>query len=392
MGRTAETVPGEAVSRARRWAFDVALPFWHERGLDRVLGGPVEALTPAGENAHSPFKRTRVVARQLYAFSHAAELGWAPGAGAADHVWAFFRDRVWQGPDAGWPRCVDPAGDRVLDAVPDLYDYAFALFALGWRYRLSGEAEALKMAHQTLDLVEARFRHPLGGFLHEVPAPLPRQQNPHMHLTEAAIVLAEASGEDRFHALASELVDLFRTRIVRMPSGILPEFFGDDWSVAPGDAGQTVEPGHQFEWAWILARHQAMTSTDNSDLIEALVVFAEQHGFDPVSHRVYASVGPDGTPRDKGTRTWPSTERIKGWIALNEVTGRPAGEQVAQSIGYLMRTHLAASAVPGTWTEYFDAAGQPVTGSVPASTLYHLLLAFAEAMRWSAQPDTGAPA
>ncbi|MEZ5946314.1 MAG: sugar phosphate nucleotidyltransferase [Hyphomonas sp.] len=94
------------------------------------------------------------------------------------------------------------------------------------------------------------------------------------------------------------------------------------------------------------------------DLIEALVVFAEQHGSDPVSHRVYASVGPDGTPRDKGTRTWPSTERIKGWIALNE-DGRPAGEQVAQSIGYLMRTHLAASAVPGTWTEYFDAAGSP---------------------------------
>ena len=49
------------------------------------------------------------------------------------------------------------------------------------------------------------MRHPGGlGFLVEKPASGPRQQNPHMHLLEAALVNLEASGDERFKALADD--------------------------------------------------------------------------------------------------------------------------------------------------------------------------------------------
>jgi mannose/cellobiose epimerase-like protein (N-acyl-D-glucosamine 2-epimerase family) len=36
---------------------------------------------------------------------------------------------------------------------------------------------------------------------------------------------------------------------------------------------------------------------------------------------------------------------------------------------------------PGGWIDQFDAAGAPVSQSMPASTLYHVFLAFTEALR-----------
>ena len=54
------------------------------------------------------------------------------------------------------------------------------------------------------------MRHPgQRGYLTELPASGHRKQNPHMHLLEAALANLEASGDERFLALADEMVGLF---------------------------------------------------------------------------------------------------------------------------------------------------------------------------------------
>jgi mannose-6-phosphate isomerase len=35
-------------------------------------------------------------------------------------------------------------------------------------------------------------------------------------------------------------------------TGSLREFFDGDWNPLASDEGRIVEPGHQFEWAWLL--------------------------------------------------------------------------------------------------------------------------------------------
>jgi N-acylglucosamine 2-epimerase/mannose-6-phosphate isomerase len=362
--------------------FEEALPFWAANGQDHRGGGPIEslALDASGPSAEA-FKRLRVSCRQLYVFSHAEVLGWRNGADAADHHFAFLQ-KAWGGPEKGWPRTLDLAG-APLDTTPDLYDYAFVLFALGWRWRARKDKAALDLAHATMDLIDTRFAHPSGGFHHVLPPALPRQQNPHMHMTEAALVLLEGTGETRWRKLADDLVMLFKSRIARLPSGVLPEFFDDDWNPVPDEPGRIVEPGHQLEWAWILAQHQRLTGADNAGAIMALVQFAESHGVDPVSRAVYNAISNDGAVIDAGSRTWPNTERVKGWLGLAEITAQPPSQPVVESINLLFERYINP-APRGCWIDRYDADGRPSAATIPTSTFYHLFLAFAEALRLKA--------
>ena len=135
--------------RARAWLFDDALPFWAEVGVDRTRGGFHEALDLSGRPLPGGFRRLRVACRQIYAFSHGALLGWAPGLPLARAGFAWLVEKGWQGADRGWARRLTPEGE-VCDGTPDLYDHAFVLFALAWLYRAGGDPEALDGAQGLL--------------------------------------------------------------------------------------------------------------------------------------------------------------------------------------------------------------------------------------------------
>jgi mannose/cellobiose epimerase-like protein (N-acyl-D-glucosamine 2-epimerase family) len=374
-------VTSSLVFEMRQWMQHKALPLWSSVGLDRAHGGVLESLDLEAKGcAGEDFKRARVACPQLYVFSHAQVLGWPGTAAAADHVYADLVGRFWQGRGKGWVRRLIREGD-ILDPTPDLYDYAFALFALAWRYRATGQAEALALAHETLDILDARFAHASGaGFHHALPPALPRQQNPHMHLAEAALAWTEATGEQRFSALTDRLVQLVTERFVQRPTGCLPEFFDDAWTPMPRDCGQWVEPGHLFEWAWILAQHQRLRGADHSPVIRSLVTFAERFGVDPRTQVTFNRIDEDGAPLDRATRIWPNTERIKGWLGLFEVTGEDPWAAVAGSAELLL-VEMLAKAPEGAWIDALDEEGRPAARTIPTSTLYHLFLAFSEVLR-----------
>jgi N-acylglucosamine 2-epimerase/mannose-6-phosphate isomerase len=372
--------PMEDLCRAiRAWMFETALPFWARNGVDHEAGGYVELFDAEGR-PRTDYKRVRVIGRQIYVFSHAAVLGWAQGEALSEHGYRFLTEHAWLGDKGGWARRLDGAGG-VTDTTPDLYDVAFVLFALAWRHRCSKDPETLVWAHRTLDFAETRLRAPGGqGFLHEQPASGWRQQNPHMHMLEAALAWIESTGDARFRRLADELVSLFAGRFFDAKTQTLAEYYDDDLARAPGEVGRITEPGHQFEWAWILAQHQRLTGADCTSLATGLFDFAESHGVDPVSRATYNTVRDDGRPLDRGSRTWPNTERMKGAIALFELTGRDP-TAVLQESGRLLLDRYLNVKPAGTWIDAFDAEGRPTIDTVPASTLYHVFLAFAETLR-----------
>ena len=77
-----------------------------------------------------------------------------------------------------------------------------------------------------------------------------------MHLLEAFLAWAEFVGDAdlKWQALADEMVELARTRLIDRKTGALSEFFDADWQTLPDTKGLVVEPGHQLEWAWLLMR------------------------------------------------------------------------------------------------------------------------------------------
>ncbi len=365
-------------SGARRWAFERALPFWAEAGADRARGGFHEVLDTDGRPVDLGYRRVRVTCRQMYVFAHAHTLGWAGGVELACHGFEWLVGHGWQGPDRGWARRLDERG-VVVDPTADLYDHAFVLFGLAWHHAATGDPSALEWAHRTLDFVEAHLRHPSGeGFLHARPAEGPRLQNPHMHLLEAALALWETSRDARFARLAFEVVTLFETRFFDRRTGTLGERFTEDLRRAPGDDGRLVEPGHMFEWAWILANYHRSFGAPVTDTVRRLVAFAERHGVDPVTQATLCTVRDDGTALDASSRTWPNTERIKGHLGLFLLDGTDPTAPVARATQFLLDRYLSPR---GMWRDHFDRDGTCVAELVPASTLYHVFLAISELLR-----------
>jgi mannose/cellobiose epimerase-like protein (N-acyl-D-glucosamine 2-epimerase family) len=362
----------------RAWMFDKALPYWSERGLDGAGRGFCEHLRLDGAGAHVPYKRLRVQARQIYVFSHAALLGWSRGTDVAERGYDFICSHALLSTGA-WARKLGRHGG-VLDTTADLYDLAFVLFALAWYARASGRKEVLGHAEETLDRIEKEMAHPLGGFYQTLPVESgPRLQNPHMHLLEALLALYETSADRRYLRSAGTIVALFRKHFFDASSGSLGEFFNEDLSASPGAAGDHVEPGHHYEWVWLLTEYSK--ASGESTLVEqrALYRFAEAHGVERNTGAIVDIVGRDGRVRSSSCRLWPQAEAIKAHIVMLP-EDRNAAARLAQCLANLIGRHFG-DCPPGTWREHFDADGNCLMDKIPSSSFYHVFMAFGEIQR-----------
>ncbi len=364
------------IGDARTWLFDQALPLWSTVGVDGDWGF-VEELTLAGTPAEVGYKRLRVQARQVYVFSHAALLGFPPGLEAAANGWRFMRDHGWLA-TGGWARRLDDRGG-VLDDTLDLYDQAFALFAAAWWAKASGESEPIEFAHRTLDAIDTTLASPTGrGWLSDSGPNPSHLQNPHMHLLEAMLALTTVSSDDRFVQRADDVIRLFETTLFDERTGTLAEYYDADWARSPGVRGRIVEPGHHYEWAWLLHTASGVTNAP-SVAAKRLFDFAESHG-SKAGAPIYDEVLDDGTLHVDSFRLWPQTEAIKAHLAVFESTGVLRPERVRVLLDVLLDTFLGGS-VRGAWVDRTDASMTPVSTKIPASSLYHVVLALTELLR-----------
>ncbi len=366
------------------WLFDNVLPYWACHGYDRDDRGFHERLDEARQPVVRNGKRATVQSRQIYVFAQAALRGGMPE--AADLVRGGYDFLVthYRHPGGGWRFRVARDGG-VMDDTRDLYTHAFVLFGLAWRFRLDRAEAARALADETMCFLDAAMAHPAGGY-HEAldpdghPAAGPRRQNPHMHLFEALLEWHAASGDDAWLRRATALAALLASRFC--VAGTLREYFTDDLSPATGDEGRLVEPGHHYEWSWLLHRYQQASGDGRyTALAGALYDFAEMHGIDAASGGVIDAVDCDGAPLRRSRRCWPQTEAIKAQIARFEATGNPLIRQrISEQADAFVRSHVEG-APAGAWREHLDADSKPLVSTLPASSLYHITLAATELER-----------
>ena len=62
--------------------------------------------------------------------------------------------------------------------------------------------------------------------------------------------------------MADEIVALCLDRFIDRDTAALREFFASDWTPVSGVQGEVVEPGHHYEWAFLLDRWAKLTGRD----------------------------------------------------------------------------------------------------------------------------------
>lgn len=340
----------------RAWLIDDVLPLWRGTGVDREGFGVWEALDHQGRPLTALPKRLRVQARQSFVFSTAARIF---GTDDLDLAARLYRDTLTHGVErssGNLASLLDRQGG-IIAAPHDLYDVAFMLLA----------DAGLRLAGAVPDDPAAALLSPLKaerGWRENLAGPgLPRRQNPHMHLFEAALAQHRAGGEG-YLDIAEECLDLFRD-VFLQPDGRILEFFDDDWQ--PVSSGQQIEPGHAAEWIYLIDLYERETGQSSGVALDR--IFAHV-----LASRDRSGFLPDTTvPAVSTRRLWPQTELLKAALVMGG-RGLAPKELAAGIMDAIFATYLAAP-VPGGWYDQFNEEGQPLSSNMPASTFYHILVA-----------------
>ena len=360
----------------RTWLTEHALPIWATLGFDPVQQRFRERLDFQGRPIDVPH-RAMVQARQIYVFAHAARLGWFDGAALAEAAMgSLLRDF---GDGANGIAFSVGCNGRIASQTRDAYTHAFILFAAAHLYRLNGDARLLALADRIAGFIDAALTDKAAqGLFDRTPDPSAgKSQNPHMHLLEAYLALAEAAPDRDYLDRAAPLVELCQKRMVDPESGALSEIFAQDWSRHDHAAqNAVVEPGHQFEWAWLLREYHALSGRPQDVWVDRLYsvgrrgLTAEGLIWDQLDGSLAVS--------KRAHRLWPHTEAIKA-AAMRHGRGDPSALNEARDFAAALSRHFLAGPFDGGWIDQIDAQGRALVDYVPASSLYHLFLAGAEA-------------
>ncbi|MHA7772525.1 AGE family epimerase/isomerase [Roseibium sp. M-1] len=368
------------------WLVNEALPLWSEAGFVQTDGSCFDSIDLTSLQGLSGPRRARVVARQIYSFLEGAKLGWSgPAAAIAERLHAWYIS-TYLTADGHFAAAVD-MNNIIADPEFDLYNQAFSLFGFATIAASlpDHQASATEQATALLNHLVEVYAHEEAGFREAVSDKTPLCSNPHMHLFEASLAWEEVSPDPVWRDLADEIAELALTRFIDPVSGGLREFFNLDWTPFSGDGdrgkGRVMEPGHQFEWAWLLARW-GRSRGDAGALTAArrLYDIAWTYGIDENRGVTFMALNDDFTVRDPIARLWGQTEWIKAAIALAEIsTGIERDAYLNDIPDAVQALKLYLEAAPaGLWRDKMAADGSLKDEPAPASSLYHIVCAISE--------------
>lgn len=349
----------------RQHFHDVIVPMWQGPGWNAELALPYESL----DVGHVPLLpqryRAMACARQLYVF--ASLIGEVPQ--AEERAAALFRSLQRHFHDAehgGWFYSIDPQG-APLDTGKDLYTHAFILFACAHYWGKVREPLVESVLNAALEVIARRFAS--GDGLYE--ASLKRDwstlesgplQNPLMHLAEAFLATLSVREDANVRQALLSLCDgMFKCFIDPQQRVMMekPLKAADNW----------FEPGHQFEWYFLLASSPLLRDGKLHAALEQSFGHTERQGVNPRSGAVCAmlSVESPGTPRDATQRIWAQAEYLRA------LTLRAENQALLLSQLQALQQHFLHAQ---GWNECLDADGFVSRRDMPSTTPYHLMTCY----------------
>ena len=338
---------------------NVIVPLWQGPGWNADMALPYEALDAAHQPLPPQRYRAMACARQLYLFS--SLIGVVDN--AEIRAAALFRSLQRHFHDAdhgGWFYSIDAQG-KPLDQRKDLYTHAFILFACAHYWGKSGDPLVESTLNAALEIIGRRFA--TGDGLYEAclnrdwitleTGPL---QNPLMHLAEAFLATLAVRADAAVQAALLSLATAMQQRFIDRQHGVMME-------KPLGAVDNWFEPGHQFEWFFLLESSPILRDTPLHASLTRAFAYAEQKGVDNLSGAVSGMLAVDGSVRDGTQRIWAQAEYLRA------LTLRPGSETLLQRQLLALQQHFLHAK---GWNECLDANGDVSRRDMPSTTPYHL--------------------
>ncbi len=367
------------INDCQDYLFDNLLSKWLKHGLHADLGYSYESLNHDWSVNHVGRIRLLTQCRQLYTFSHAyIETKDEKWLSAIKPLFNFITSHYWL--DESWIFALND-DLTIKDSHTDCYALAFVLLSFSFYFEASKDKQTLEFIERTHLFLQEKMACQNGGFLEAYPGDQEsvRRQNPHMHLLEGYLAAYKITQNKAYKVEIEKLLLLMKARFFDRTSNSLIEFFNADWSKKETLSAQ-IEPGHHFEWVWLL--HQATEIFPNENYVEiadALWTKACEYGFDPkggIYNQIHAETG---LPLDLEKRIWPLTEYLKALCA--HLPNCPSTQKkVVKTLEFFFRHYLKKD---GSWDEYLDKNNQPKPHPLPGTTSYHIFLGLIETINWS---------
>lgn len=344
------------------------LPLWDQFGWWDEKQTGYEALRTADQQPHVLYRRSMVLARLLFVYSRA----WAHWHNPLhrDRAHAIYQDLIshfWDSEYQGWYFSLNSENQPEKDDK-DLYGHAFILFGLSHYLDVFQDQSALTWLQKTHDCLQRNFYMSRGWYAWRADRNWGQKQcalhqNPHMHLLEAYLACAQADPGGGWKQYVQQGYDLFQQNLFDHNLGVLREFYTDQGEIDP-ETGHIIEPGHHYEWVWLLQMVAGLLGSSSALLSAQTRLFdwAQKNGWDRQYGGIYNQVSASGAVLDAAKRIWPITEYLKAAQIQTGVIDQ-------QAVDFFVTHYITDQ---GGWHEFLQADLTPKPHFLPASTLYHL--------------------
>lgn len=373
------------IEKIKQWLSHDVYPLWAEKGIDTKNGGFVESLTFAGEPMDVP-RRAMVQSRQMYSFLTGARLGVVPQDVATEAVMngAHYLMTKFSEPSGAFIYSINPDGTP-KSKNPDLYTQAFALFGLAQAYSISRDAEIKNRAKALVKYLYRDRKVKGGGFTElDEQGKVSYKSNPHMHMFESAIAWMQIDKDDEWKVLGHDLITLALNKFIDPKTHVLGEYFDEHWNHIMEDGKFVYEPGHQYEWAWLMSLYEDLTGKDLKAIRHKLYLLADKYGTSCIRKIAFDEMWSNYTPKLQSSRFWPQCERIKAAARLGTEAATDQKHIYAKGADEALETLFKFFETPakGMWFDQLSADDTFSGTSAKASSLYHIVNAMEEYLNY----------
>ena len=354
----AATLQFEAPAEAAR-----VLTWWSDHLSDPSGGffGEIDAKDVPVAGAH---KSVILNTRLLWYFSAMARhTGSASALALAHRANSYLRAHFVDEGAGGVFWQLDSQG-RVTDGKKQAYAQAFAIYALTEFHLASQAADALQLACDLQDLVEAHYWDTdTGGYiealdrnwqpladlrLSEKDLDAPKTMNTHLHVLEAYTLLHRVVNAEKTRQRLARALSLFLDLFVGA-DGHLRLFFDMDWT----DRTRSVSFGHDIEASWLIWEAAEALGDPGfcaraRPAVLALARTALSEGLGDEGGLAYERDGAGHLDRDG--EWWGQAEALVGFVNAWQMTGDRAWLDAAEQVWrYTKAQYGAGGATEWTW-------------------------------------------